>query len=93
MKAVPCLAGAKALASAGLRSSLLPENAKVQAHMALPDGRETDLLFDPQTAGGLLAAVPAAATGPLLDALSRACEPAFVIGQILPGAPFITVAG
>lgn len=92
MGAVPCLAGAKALVAEGLGSSLLPENARARSRMTLPDGRETDLLFDPQTAGGLLAAVPAPATGPLLEALARAGQPAFVIGEILSGAPFITVA-
>lgn len=53
---VPLLAGAEALSAAGQRSSLFAEN-----RAFCPDPRRdpaSDLLFDPQTAGGLLAAVP-----------------------------------
>lgn len=54
--AVPVLPGALELAGQGIRSSLFPEN------RALWQGGDrdpvTDLLFDPQTSGGLIAAIP-----------------------------------
>jgi selenide,water dikinase len=53
---VPLLPGALALSGAGHRSSLFAEN-RAQWHGTEADPL-TDLLFDPQTAGGLLAAVP-----------------------------------
>ena len=53
---VPLLPGALALSGAGHRSSLFAEN-RAQWHGTEADPL-TDLLFDPQTAGGLLATVP-----------------------------------
>jgi len=62
LAALPLLEGALDCAAAGIVSSLQPQNARldksiadadaVRAHPAWP------LLFDPQTSGGLLAAVP-----------------------------------
>ena len=67
---VPLLDGAGALAAAGLRSTLHPDNLRaggpLVADPALQGTARYALLFDPQTAGGLLAAVPAAA--------AEACE-------------------
>ena len=67
LDALPALAGAIDLFAQGLASSLQPENLRARhlidgmdrlaGHAKLP------LLFDPQTAGGLLAAVPAEAAG------------------------------
>ncbi len=67
LDALPALDGAVELFAQGLASSLQPENLRARhlidgmdrmaSHAKLP------LLFDPQTAGGLLAAVPAEAAG------------------------------
>jgi selenide,water dikinase len=69
LAALPALDGAVALFAQGHASSLQPENLRArhliegmpqfQGHEKLP------LLFDPQTAGGLLAAVPASAAAAL----------------------------
>lgn len=52
---VPYLPGAVGLAAKGVRSSLFADNRQVLPDA--PDSPEADLLFDPQTGGGLLAAV------------------------------------
>lgn len=76
---VPLLEGALELAETDLRASLFAENRAL-----LPDapaGPRADLLFDPQTAGGLLAAVPEAERG-VLARLREAGYPAAEIGRI-----------
>jgi selenide,water dikinase len=44
-----------------------------------------DLLYDPQTSGGLLIAIPAYAAPALLAELVQAGEAAFIVGQVVPG--------
>jgi selenide,water dikinase len=91
LSAIPVLDGAEALAAAGQGSSLLPANREAAARMFLTPGPKTDLLFDPQTAGGLLAAVPAEAAEGLVTRLREAGEQAAVIGTVTEGEPFIAV--
>ncbi|MDO6587133.1 selenide, water dikinase SelD [Salipiger sp. 1_MG-2023] len=57
LDAIPLLPGAEALAAQGIRSTLFPKNLAAVPGVAPKTPRE-DLLFDPQTAGGLLAALP-----------------------------------
>lgn len=87
LSALPVLEGAIASATAGHLSSLHAANAQsgtalrsVPAeHAVLP------LLFDPQTAGGLLAGVPVARADACLAALhSAGYGQAAVIGRVLP---------
>ena len=81
LDAVPLLPGAEALAAEGLRSSLAPENRSLLP--ALPDTPKGALLADPQTAGGLLAAVP---DGPAsLAALEARGVQAALIGEVTAG--------
>jgi len=90
--AIPLLAGAEALAAAGHASSLSPANrAATEWRMNHEQTPRAALLFDPQTAGGLLAAVPAAAAKEVLVQLHAAGEPATIVGQITAGLPFIEV--
>jgi selenide, water dikinase len=50
------------------------------------------ILFDPQTAGGLLLSVARADTAALLTALTDSGVPAVEIGEVLPpGKPLIQV--
>lgn len=92
MASIPLLDGAEALAAHGIRSTLYPENRRISADMSLPGGPATDLLFDPQTAGGLLAAVAGETAGRTLRDLQSAGYPAVRIGQIADGSPFISVS-
>lgn len=55
---LPILSGAEALAAQGIHSSLFAQNQSA-APVSGATGPRADLLHDPQTAGGLLAAVPA----------------------------------
>ena len=64
LDAVPILAGAEETAARGLLSSLQPQNVRLRRAVANVESAATDprypLLFDPQTAGGLLAGIPPA---------------------------------
>jgi selenide,water dikinase len=89
---VPVLAGAEALAAAGHASSLAPANrAATTPRMAFSESPRAALLFDPQTAGGLLAAVPQDRAAALIVALHAQGEDAAIIGRIEAGAPRLTV--
>ncbi|NRB17181.1 MAG: selenide, water dikinase SelD [Rhodobacteraceae bacterium] len=84
LEAVPLMIGAAELATQGVRSSLFGDNHALAG--GVQAGGVQDLLFDPQTAGGLLAAVAAEAADGLLQALQQAGEPAAIIGSVTQGA-------
>ena len=87
--AIPTLPGALLLAAAGQASSLAPANrAAAIGRINGPDSALKTLLYDPQTAGGLLAAVPADIAETLLNAIPGAV----LIGEITAGAPRITLS-
>ncbi len=88
---IPLLDGALALAEKGVRSTLWRANARRAAQMTMNASPRTDLLFDPQTCGGLLATIPAAKEASVFDAFRAAHEPIWKIGDITPGAPHILV--
>lgn len=86
LDAVPLYPGALALAEAGHRSSIWAANREA-APADGADGARGALLHDPQTAGGLLAAVEAAAAEGLVARLRTAGHEAAVIGRIVHGTP------
>ncbi|MGF1456082.1 MAG: selenide, water dikinase SelD [Alphaproteobacteria bacterium] len=89
---VPFYHGAVDLAGAGVRSTLFPSNREAAAHMTVPDTPQADLLFDPQTAGGLLGAVPGDRVASCLDRLhGDGVSAARVIGTIGRGPVHIVV--
>jgi len=90
LDAVPLFAGAADLAARGIRSSLWTAN-RAAVDVDLPDRPEADLLFDPQTAGGLLAAVPEAGAEELVSRLRALGHDAARIGTVLSGPPVIRV--
>ena len=89
LAALPVLPGAEASAAAGLLSSLQPANLRLRRAVRNPEGLTERpryrLLFDPQTAGGLLASVPAASAQACLRDLRAGPAPqAAIIGEVLP---------
>jgi selenide,water dikinase len=92
LSAIPLMQGASELAAAGHGSSLQPANlAAVSWRMTAPDDPRALLLTDPQTCGGLLAAVPGDAAEGLVKALREAGHEAAVIGEVTEGTPHLTV--
>lgn len=86
LAAIPLFDGAEALAAQGWASTVAPANrAALLGRIAAPATPRAALLFDPQTCGGLLAALPAAGAAPALAALRAAGYTAARIGTI--GAP------
>lgn len=88
LEAVPVLPGALRLASEGVRSSLYPDNRA--PFPDLPDTPRHDLLIDPQTSGGLLAAVPGDPAALLAD-LAAAGYDAACIGRMTDAAGQIRI--
>ncbi len=81
LSALPLLPGARGLAARGIRSTLHAQNrAALRAVAMAPETPEGDLVFDPQTAGGLLASVPAARAAALIEDLAALGLPAARIG-------------
>lgn len=91
LAAVPVFPGAEALAARGIRSAIWEAN-RAAAPVAGGTGPRADLLHDPQTAGGLLAAVAPGEAGRQVAALRDAGHEAAVIGRMVPGAPAVRVA-
>ena len=79
---IPFFDGALDLANRRIRSSLYPENRSAYPIEA-PDDPRVDLLYDPQTAGGLLASVPAEQVENVLTSLSRLGIQAAAIGTVI----------
>jgi selenide,water dikinase len=89
LAAVPALPGAVTLLGRGVRSTAHPENARARRAMVIePEAAAhpaLDLLFDPQTSGGLLLGVPADRGAALLAALREAGDAhAAIIGEVTP---------
>jgi hypothetical protein len=89
LEAVPLMDGAEQTVAAGILSSLQPQNVRLRRAVHNPETVSTHphypLLFDPQTAGGLLASVPAEAASACLDELHELGYPqAAIIGRVEP---------
>jgi selenide,water dikinase len=86
--AVPYFSEAKELAEMGLVPGGLHRNRDFRAHMVEISEQVpaflVDILFDPQTSGGLLISLPAENAGELLDKMHEAgISDAAIIGEIL----------
>jgi selenide,water dikinase len=94
---LPVFEGVEGFCSQGLLPGGLQRNRKhreamVRADDSVPQFLQ-DVLFDPQTSGGLLVAVPAAQAGELLDKLRQSgISSAAMIGELTGEASVISVA-
>jgi selenide,water dikinase len=88
---IPILDGALASAEAGIRSTLWPSNMAQASYLQMPDGALKDILFDPQTCGGLLATIPRADVDRVFADFAAKNEPIWKLGEITASAPLITV--
>jgi selenide,water dikinase len=79
--AIPLYEGARALSAQGIASSLFATNAAD----APVEGVREPLVHDPQTAGGLLAALPEAEAHEAIGALKSRGGTGWIIGRILKG--------
>lgn len=89
---LPILGGALDTIRSGHLSTLDPENRRVEVRINQPPNHASDpryaLLFDPQTAGGLLASVPGERAGDCLAALVRAdYGDSAIVGTVHDGDP------
>jgi selenide,water dikinase len=87
LEAVPLLDGAEQTVAAGILSSLQPQNMRLRRAVrdseTLRNYPRYALLFDPQTAGGLLASLPAETAAVCVDELHELGYPsAAVIGRV-----------
>ena len=85
---IPNLPGAADAIAAGIQSSLAPSNrlavAKIDASSAVRQAPGFELLFDPQTCGGLLLGMPDASAEQLNSAIDHAqLRPLVKIGSVI----------
>ena len=88
LNALPLLRGAAECSALGIASTLYPHNARRGAVLRNGNSAEAHpvypLLFDPQTAGGLLASVPAEQAQACVEELRESgCAHATVIGNVV----------
>ena len=90
---IPILPGALDLTSLGVRSTLFEENLN---HSSLVKCSREDtkwpLLFDPQTSGGLLAAIPEKDVKTVISELKKYGCYSYIVGEFFPGSPEIIVS-
>jgi selenide, water dikinase len=87
LQAIPLLSGAVACVEAGIFSSLQAANVRLRRALQNADAFVSDarypLLFDPQTAGGLLASIPADQADDCIHALHAAgYDDSAIIGYV-----------
>ena len=88
---VPFLSGAEQLAGRGVRSTLYADNRALVPELEPGDDARAQLLFDPQTAGGLLAAMPPQQAQKVQEAMADMGRDAWVIGICHEGAPRLSL--
>jgi selenide,water dikinase len=98
LSALPVLPGAEECVAAGISSSLAPANVRLRRALrnqeAFVNHPRYPLLFDPQTAGGLLASVPQAQVDACVADLKAAgYTHTAVIGRVLPQGDAVESVG
>ncbi|QDY70857.1 selenide, water dikinase SelD [Qingshengfaniella alkalisoli] len=88
LETIPIYAGALDLVGQGVRSTIWQDNREATPVQGA-SGRRGDLLHDPQTAGGLLAAIRPGQGADVIARLRTAGHDAQVIGRMVDGSPAI----
>ncbi|HJQ58503.1 MAG TPA: selenide, water dikinase SelD [Vineibacter sp.] len=101
LAALPALPGAAGLVARGIESTMAPNNRAAGQHAMVPtgahkNGAPADLLYDPQTSGGLLIGIAPDKADALLATLRTHEAPdAAIVGHVVPrqgAAPRIALA-
>jgi selenide,water dikinase len=96
LASLPVLPGALELLARGVRSTFHAENARLRADLGrLAAGPRGEILFDPQTSGGLLFGVPPErAASALVELRETGARDAAIVGRTvapIAGAPLLAV--
>ena len=86
--AIPIYSGARELSDAGVSSTLMPANSSDTPL----NGAHDALLYDPQTAGGLLAAVPKKQSAAVIEALIGQGCTGHIIGHLTTGTGTLSLS-
>jgi len=88
---VPLLDGAIELVKKGVKSTLFSENKGKNKNIHMVEDPALDLLFDPQTSGGMLISIPSKKVKDLQIHLTKSGLLSSVIGEIRQGIPSIFI--
>ncbi len=97
---IPIFSGFEECVSAGITSSLHPQNRELVERMSIQSGHEgskrLEALFDPQTSGGLIAGIPKENAASCVEELrSLGYEHSLVIGEVsekqAPDSPLLSI--
>ena len=90
--ALPLLDGALSLARDGVKSTIFEDNRKIRPYIDIPEEEDIwPLLFDPQTSGGILAAIPEEHLGTVTKKLRENNFCNAVIGEFRAGKIRVTI--
>ena len=88
---IPLYSGVHNLIAKDIRSSIFENNYMYAQRMIIKTTANTDILFDPQTSGPLLATIPKAKVKGVLGASEESGFECKVIGEVTNGKPYIEV--
>ncbi len=88
---IPLLNGSIELVKNGVKSTLFPENKSKNKNVHIVEDPALDLLFDPQTSGGMLISAPNKNVGIIQSHLTKSGLLSSVIGELVQGKPSIFI--
>ena len=91
IKKIPLLNGSTELVKNGVESTLFPENKSKNKNVHLINDQALNLLFDPQTSGGMLISIPSKKIEDLQMHLTKSGLLSSVIGEIKQGKPSVFI--
>ncbi len=92
LDSIPFLDGAEELSKVGVRSSIFVGNRDFRkTKISCVPTAKSNLIFDPQTSGGILAAIPETSKNNVLLALKEKGYCASIIGNFFEGNPCVSV--